>query len=48
MNPACAATYDVSQTLTGCAKCGELLGPELRQVTDKGECAKCGEVIAKP
>jgi hypothetical protein len=31
-----------------CPKCGELLGPELRQVTDKGECAKCGEVIAKP
>jgi len=25
MNPACAATFDVSQTLTGCAKCGDLL-----------------------
>src|SRR4051812_41940870 len=25
INPACAATFDVTQTLTGCAKCGELL-----------------------
>ena len=25
INPQCNATYDVTQTLTGCAKCGELL-----------------------
>ena len=25
INPACASTFDVTQTLTGCAKCGELL-----------------------
>ncbi|MGN6369982.1 MAG: threonine synthase [Phycisphaerae bacterium] len=25
MNPACGSTYDVTQTLTSCAKCGELL-----------------------
>ena len=25
LSPACSATYDISQTLTGCAKCGELL-----------------------
>jgi hypothetical protein len=31
-----------------CPKCEALLGPELRQVTDKGECCRCGEVIAKP
>lgn len=31
-----------------CPKCSALLGPELRQVTDKGECGQCGEVIAKP
>jgi hypothetical protein len=31
-----------------CPKCSALLGPELRQVTDKGECARCGELIAKP
>lgn len=31
-----------------CPKCDGLLGPELRQVTDKGECCRCGEVIAKP
>lgn len=31
-----------------CPKCGGLLGPELRQVTGKGECCRCGQVIAKP
>jgi len=31
-----------------CPKCKGLLGPEIRQVTDKGECVRCGEVIAKP
>jgi hypothetical protein len=31
-----------------CPKCGALLGPELRQVSDKGECAGCGETIVKP
>jgi hypothetical protein len=31
-----------------CPKCAALLGPELRQVTDKGECAKCGDIIVKP
>jgi hypothetical protein len=31
-----------------CPKCNGLLGPELRQVTHKGECTHCGEVIAKP
>lgn len=31
-----------------CPKCSALLGPELRQVSDNGECARCGEVIAKP
>jgi threonine synthase len=25
INPACGSTFDVTQTLTGCAKCGELL-----------------------
>ncbi len=25
INPACASTFDVTQTLTGCTKCGELL-----------------------
>ena len=25
INPDCAATYDVTQTLTSCTKCGELL-----------------------
>ena len=25
LNPACAATYEVTQTLTSCSKCGELL-----------------------
>jgi threonine synthase len=25
MNPSCAATYDVGETLTGCKKCGDLL-----------------------
>ncbi len=28
MNPDCAATYDVGQTLTACSKCGELLDIE--------------------
>jgi hypothetical protein len=31
-----------------CPKCGALLGPELRQVSDTGECAACGEIIVKP
>lgn len=31
-----------------CPKCGALLGPELRQVSDKGECCRCGEQIVKP
>ncbi|HUS34734.1 MAG TPA: hypothetical protein VM680_05215 [Verrucomicrobiae bacterium] len=31
-----------------CPKCDGLLGPELRQVSDKGECCRCGELIAKP
>jgi hypothetical protein len=31
-----------------CPKCGELLGPELRQVSDKGECGHCGDAIVKP
>jgi hypothetical protein len=31
-----------------CPKCSALLGPELRQVSDKGECCRCGEQIVKP
>lgn len=31
-----------------CPKCDALLGPELRQVSDKGECCRCGQIIAKP
>ena len=31
-----------------CPKCGGLLGPELRQVNEKGECCRCGEAIVKP
>jgi hypothetical protein len=31
-----------------CPKCDGLLGPELRQVSAKGECCRCGEIIAKP
>ena len=31
-----------------CPKCDGLLGPELRQVSDDGECCHCGERIAKP
>ena len=31
-----------------CPKCGGLLGPELQQVSEKGECCRCGEVIVKP
>ena len=31
-----------------CPKCSALLGPELRQVGDKGECGRCGETIVKP
>jgi len=31
-----------------CPDCGALLGPELRQVTDKGQCCRCGEQIVKP
>jgi hypothetical protein len=31
-----------------CPKCNALLGAELRQITDKGECGRCGEIIAKP
>jgi hypothetical protein len=31
-----------------CPKCGALLGPELRQVSDKGDCVRCGETIVKP
>ena len=31
-----------------CPKCGGLLGPELRQVNDEGDCHHCGETIVKP
>jgi DNA-directed RNA polymerase subunit RPC12/RpoP len=31
-----------------CPKCSALLGPELRQVNDKGDCTHCGETIVKP
>jgi hypothetical protein len=31
-----------------CPKCDALLGSELRQVTENGECAACREVIIKP
>ena len=31
-----------------CPKCNGLLGPELRQINDHGECCRCGETIAKP
>jgi hypothetical protein len=31
-----------------CPKCGALLGPELRQVSQKGECCRCGDEIVKP
>ena len=30
-----------------CPRCSGLLGPELRQVSEKGECCRCGEVIVK-
>ena len=38
MNPACAATYDVTQTLTSCSKCGELL--DIRYDWDKATLPK--------
>jgi hypothetical protein len=31
-----------------CPKCHELLGPELRHLSEQGECCRCGEVIVKP
>ena len=31
-----------------CPKCAALLGAELRQVSDRGECGRCGEQIVKP
>ena len=38
MNPSCAATFDIGQTLTSCAKCGDLL--DIRYDWDKGEVPK--------
>jgi len=38
LSPACSATYDISQTLTGCAKCGELL--DIRYDWDKAQLPK--------
>jgi threonine synthase len=38
MNPACAATYEVTQTLTACTKCGELL--DIRYDWDKANVPK--------
>ncbi|MCL2641702.1 MAG: threonine synthase [Phycisphaerales bacterium] len=38
LSPACNATYDIAQTLTGCTKCGELL--DIRYDWNKAELPK--------